>query len=77
MHIVDNGIGISPKDQATLFKPDFPDQKRGLLIACDLAEILGGYLKVKSKVNIGSHFTLEFTANSVNPIQESGQSAES
>ncbi|GAX40399.1 hybrid histidine kinase [Tolypothrix sp. NIES-4075] len=64
----DTGAGISKEDQTELFQPYFQianaaidrDQGTGLGLAVTqkLVEIHGGWLKVESKVNQGSRFTI-------------------
>ncbi|MEA5599906.1 hybrid histidine kinase/response regulator HrmK [Nostoc sp. UHCC 0252] len=64
----DTGSGISPKDQTQLFEPYFQIAKAiaggaegtglGLAVTRELAQIHGGSVKVESKVDGGSRFTL-------------------
>ena len=66
--VADTGIGIPPEDQTKIFEEftqlDNPIQKRvkgtglGLPLCKKLAMLLGGQVSVKSKVGVGSVFTL-------------------
>jgi len=64
--VEDNGIGITEDKQQTIFEPfsqadsstvrEYGGTGLGLSISAKLVEMLGGRLKVKSKVGQGSHF---------------------
>ncbi|MCK5824532.1 MAG: response regulator [Ichthyobacteriaceae bacterium] len=70
--VIDSGIGISEEEEEHLFKPftqadvsttrKFGGTGLGLAISSEIVKMLGGKLKVKSKVNEGSefYFTLKF-----------------
>ena len=66
--VIDTGVGISPQEQAKIFQPfeQTGDIKLrsigtglGLSISQQLVELMGGKLKVKSKVGKGSNFWFE------------------
>lgn len=73
--VVDTGIGISKDQLAKLFKPftqaDISTTRKyggtglGLSLSKQLTEMLGGSLTVKSKLNIGSKFTVAFNAEDI------------
>ena len=68
LSVTDNGIGIAPEDQATLFKAftqlDSPQQRKhvgsglGLAITSKLVTLLGGRIDVESAVGQGSTFSV-------------------
>lgn len=81
--VIDTGIGISPDMQKHLFQPFFQSENSysrryggtglGLSISQKLVNIMGGELKVKSKLNKGSQFffTLDFMlANIPQPVSK-------
>jgi two-component system, chemotaxis family, CheB/CheR fusion protein len=75
VHISDSGIGITPEQLDRLFKPfsqgdssitqQFGGTGLGLAISQRLATMLGGEIKVTSKVNQGSKFTLMIATGEV------------
>jgi len=79
IHVIDSGIGIPKKNQKLIFK-QFEQQKGqddlkyggsglGLAISKKLSYKLGGFIKVESKKNAGSRFTL--CLENVNSIESS------
>lgn len=67
-HVMDSGVGISEDDLPRIFDPYFQinNQKAkpvgdglGLKIVKELTELLGGTVSAKSKLGVGSHFTVE------------------
>ena len=61
--IADNGHGISEDDIGRIFEPFFTSKKKqgtglGLSITYGIVQKLGGEIKVKSKVNEGTSFTV-------------------
>jgi signal transduction histidine kinase len=72
LRVCDNGIGIPPEKQPTVFEPfvqvDMSRTRRsegsglGLAISRDLARGMGGDLGVRSEVGKGSQFTLTLPA---------------
>lgn len=69
--IEDTGVGIMEKDLEKIFTAYYRGSQSsqesgdgiGLFIAKKNIESIGGYLKVSSKVNVGSRFTLEIPTN--------------
>jgi signal transduction histidine kinase len=68
--IEDTGIGISPENLETIFKPfeQVGEQARqakgtglGLAISKNLVELMGGQLCVSSQINVGTQFWFEIT----------------
>jgi PAS domain S-box-containing protein len=67
VEVQDHGIGIPPEMLARIFKPferavsvrNYGGLGLGLFIACTIVEGLGGALRVESKPNEGSTFTVE------------------
>ena len=69
LRVIDNGIGISPKQQQKLFQPftqadsstarKFGGTGLGLSISQRLAQLLGGSIVVHSELGQGSEFSLE------------------
>lgn len=69
IQVEDTGIGITPEDQSRIFDQFYrvnPDRSRqtggtglGLPIALAIAQAHGGSLKVRSKLNEGSTFTVQ------------------
>ncbi|MDM8565654.1 ATP-binding protein [Candidatus Halobeggiatoa sp. HSG11] len=68
--ILDTGIGISPEDMKTIFKPfeQVGEQVRqakgtglGLAISKNLVELMGGQLNISSQINVGTQFWFELT----------------
>jgi len=66
--IQDTGVGISPENIETIFKPfeQVGEQKRqtkgtglGLAISKKLVELMGGQLYVSSQINVGTQFWFE------------------
>jgi protein-histidine pros-kinase len=70
--VVDTGLGITPEDQARLFRPftqvGHPSARRsdgtglGLYLSSKLAELLGGRLGLQSEPRAGSRFHLTLPA---------------
>ena len=68
MEVKDSGIGISPEKQATIFdnftqgsveiNRKYGGTGLGLAIVKSLVELLGGTIKLESKVNVGSKFSI-------------------
>ncbi|HDZ05213.1 hypothetical protein LCGC14_0082800 [marine sediment metagenome] len=81
LQITDTGIGISKEKQELIFKEftqaeSDTDKKYGgyglgLTITKKLTELLGGSVKLKSEINIGSTFTLEIPVEFGDEINES------
>jgi signal transduction histidine kinase len=75
----DTGTGISPEDQAQLFKPYFQIANSivarhegtglGLALTRKLAEVHGGSVEVESEVNRGSRFTIVLPLNPVGDLE--------
>ncbi|MDM8565560.1 two-component regulator propeller domain-containing protein [Candidatus Halobeggiatoa sp. HSG11] len=74
--IQDTGIGISPKNLETIFKPfeQVGEQEQqmkgtglGLAISKNLVELMAGKLYVSSQVNVGTQFWFEITLTSFSP----------
>ena len=74
--IADNGPGISPADQALLFKPFSQTQSGqaahrgtglGLAISQEFVRLMGGALTVSSQLGKGSVFRFEIHAEGANP----------
>lgn len=63
--VSDSGKGIHPEDQQSVFKPFYQGQGTtqgtglGLTIACNLAEMMGGRLKLESEPGHGTCASLE------------------
>nr|WP_321408907.1 ATP-binding protein [uncultured Carboxylicivirga sp.] len=88
IYVKDTGIGIPKDQQAKIFhrflQVENPHLKKaegtglGLTISSDLIELLGGKIEVKSKVDVGSTFTIyhpiyqEESYNSVKQKQKTG-----
>jgi PAS domain S-box-containing protein len=76
LDVIDTGPGLAPAQLAQLFQP-FNRLGResgpvegtgiGLVISRRLAELMGGTLRVKSSVGLGSTFTLELPRAAVEP----------
>jgi CheY-like chemotaxis protein len=69
--IADNGIGMTPQQQAALFQPfnrlgrekaGIPGTGLGLVIARDLVQAMGGRLAVRSATGQGSEFMVDLLA---------------
>lgn len=64
LEVIDSGVGISPEDQAEIFKWFRQGKQRrsgsglGLHLAYRIAEMHGGFITVDSLLNRGSKFTL-------------------
>jgi signal transduction histidine kinase len=70
IEVTDNGIGISPEDQARLFSPfvrlhgveEYPGIGLGLATVRKAIELLGGRVGVTSVLGVGSTFWIELSA---------------
>jgi signal transduction histidine kinase len=82
--VSDRGLGISESELPHIFEPFYRSAKSvdaqihgtglGLAVANRIAEAMGGRLSVKSKVNVGSSFTLHLNvARQERPIPEERQ----
>lgn len=69
--VSDNGLGMTPEQQAALFQPynrlgrehtDIEGTGIGLVISRRLAELMGGTLQAQSTAGVGSVFTLRLPA---------------
>jgi two-component system, sporulation sensor kinase B len=62
--IEDNGIGMSPQQINRLGTPYYSTKDKGtglgMMVVYSIVKIMGGKVKVTSKVNVGTCFTLEF-----------------
>jgi PAS domain S-box-containing protein len=84
--IEDTGVGISPENLETIFKPfeQVGEQARqakgtglGLAISKNLVELMGGQLCVSSQINVGTQFLFEFALKKPSFSQKLGFSSES
>ncbi len=72
LQVQDEGIGISPAEQARLFEPFFrasnvgnvPGTGLGLAIVKQVIEQVGGAIAVSSEVNVGTTFTVTLPLSS-------------
>jgi signal transduction histidine kinase len=72
IHVIDQGIGIPEEDLPRIFERFYRVDKArsreaggtglGLSIVKHIAELFGGSVRVRSKLNEGSTFTLRFPA---------------
>lgn len=73
VEIEDNGIGMNEKTQKQMFEPFFTTKRAkggtglGLAIAYRIMEEHGGHISVKSKVGVGTTFTLRVPAKLAAP----------
>ena len=84
--VIDTGIGITEEDLKLIFEEfrQFSTPRRkngsgtglGLAISKKLADILGGELKVRSKINEGSTFTLSVPLKKIEVYQPESQDTE-
>ena len=68
LEVVDTGVGVSPEQQKRIFKPysqaKISDYRKhggtglGLSIVAKLIQIMGGSIHLKSKLDVGSTFTI-------------------
>ncbi len=82
LEVSDNGVGIEPSLQETIFIPfgltdaDTPQRRSGiglgLAVTRQLAQLMGGDVAVKSATGCGSHFTLRVPAEFLADAPESG-----
>lgn len=78
--VKDTGIGISPEQQARLFKPfsqadanisrKYGGTGLGLVICQRMAELLGGRIKLESALGEGSTFTVQIVAKVAHQLDE-------
>jgi signal transduction histidine kinase/DNA-binding response OmpR family regulator len=78
--VSDTGIGIAPENQELIFQDfaqvDSPIQRRvkgtglGLPLSKKLAKVLGGEVRVKSSLGVGSTFTLEIPLRYRDSLEE-------
>src|SRR5579871_413260 len=83
--VCDTGIGIAPENQELIFQDfaqvDSPIQRRvkgtglGLPLSKKLATVLGGEVKVKSELGLGSTFSLRIPLRYRDSVEEKIQSA--
>jgi CheY-like chemotaxis protein len=83
--VSDTGIGIAPENQELIFQDfaqvDSPIQRRvkgtglGLPLSKKLAKVLGGEVRVKSSLGVGSTFTLEIPLRYRDSLEERGSEA--
>jgi PAS domain S-box-containing protein len=79
LRVKDNGIGISAEDQKHLFERFFRASNTGSIKGTGLGlhivkryvELLGGTIHVKSAINRGSEFTVEFQSEFIQFTQQS------
>jgi nitrogen-specific signal transduction histidine kinase/CheY-like chemotaxis protein len=81
IEVIDSGIGIPEKFVNLIFEPfrqgseglnrNYQGTGLGLTIAKKYAELMGGKISVRSKIGIGSIFTIEFPAISTTEHTES------
>src|SRR5262249_35287607 len=69
IHVVDNGVGISPEDLANIFKPFLSTKGErgtglGLAVSRKILREHGGDILVQSVVGKGSKFVLRLPVNS-------------
>jgi PAS domain S-box-containing protein len=86
VRISDNGIGMNDEAVAKLFTPftqadagiarQFGGTGLGLSISQRLVDLMGGRIKVHSKPNVGSEFTVELPLHEAPPGEQQGQLAE-
>jgi signal transduction histidine kinase/PAS domain-containing protein len=73
VEVEDNGIGMNEKTQKQMFEPFFTTKRAkggtglGLAIAYRIMEEHGGHISVKSKVGVGTTFTLRVPAKIAAP----------
>lgn len=80
VNVIDTGIGISPEKQDVIFKPftqadgsttrQYGGTGLGLSIAQRMTRLLGGSLKLESKVGEGSTFTFTVPLPGAEPIED-------
>jgi signal transduction histidine kinase len=79
IEVTDNGIGISPEDQARLFAPfvrlhgveEYPGIGLGLATVRKAIELMGGHVGVTSVPGAGSTFWIEFSTMEEDEDEES------
>ena len=77
--VIDNGIGIAPEAQATIFESfaqadssttrEYGGTGLGLAICRQLAAMMGGQIGVESELKVGSRFWFEVTLTKADPSE--------